>query len=142
MRWLKASSYTVKYLRISSYIRKPFLIYDFELIPFEFPYIWGKFRCQCRVSFTPHIILPQQSSLCNVNNWNWGFIFSKHSDFLAFDRFKLHFLAFFNKEFVWEHYSMEQEKNNFCNSSKLWNRSYKCTYWSTVASVTVLRCSN
>ncbi len=27
--WLKASSYIVKYLRISSYIRKPILIYEF-----------------------------------------------------------------------------------------------------------------
>ncbi len=27
--WLRASSYMIKYLRISSYIRKPFLIFDF-----------------------------------------------------------------------------------------------------------------
>ncbi len=32
--WLTASSYIVKYLRISSYIRKPFLIYDFATAPF------------------------------------------------------------------------------------------------------------
>ncbi len=31
--WLTASSYMGKYLRISSYIRKPFLIYDFETAP-------------------------------------------------------------------------------------------------------------
>ncbi len=31
--WLTASSYIGKYLRISSYIRKPFLIYDFETAP-------------------------------------------------------------------------------------------------------------
>ncbi len=31
--WLTASSYIVKYLRISSYIRKPFLIYDFAPDP-------------------------------------------------------------------------------------------------------------
>ncbi len=31
--WLTASSYMVKYLRISSYIRKPFLIYDFAPDP-------------------------------------------------------------------------------------------------------------
>ncbi len=38
--WLTASSYMVKHLRISSYIRKPFLIYDFAPDPtFEFPYI-------------------------------------------------------------------------------------------------------
>jgi hypothetical protein len=29
-----ASSYMIKYLRISSYIRKPFLIYDFATAPF------------------------------------------------------------------------------------------------------------
>jgi hypothetical protein len=28
------SSYMAKYLRISSYIRKPFLIYDFATVPF------------------------------------------------------------------------------------------------------------
>jgi hypothetical protein len=32
--WLTASSYMVIYLRISSYIRKPFLIYDFATAPF------------------------------------------------------------------------------------------------------------
>ncbi len=32
--WLTASSYMGKYLRISSYIRKPFLIYDFATAPF------------------------------------------------------------------------------------------------------------
>ena len=31
--WLTASSYMVKYLRISSYIRRPFLIYDFATSP-------------------------------------------------------------------------------------------------------------
>ncbi len=31
------------YLRISSYIRKLFLIFDFAPIPSELPYIWGKF---------------------------------------------------------------------------------------------------
>ncbi len=31
--WLTASSYKWKYLRISSYIRKPFLIYDFATAP-------------------------------------------------------------------------------------------------------------
>ncbi len=39
--WLTASSYMVKYLRISSYIRNPYLTY--MTIPSEFPYIWGKF---------------------------------------------------------------------------------------------------
>jgi len=32
--WLTASSYMDKYLRISSFIRKPFLIYDFATVPF------------------------------------------------------------------------------------------------------------
>ncbi len=36
--WLTASSYMVKYLSISSYIRKPFLIYDFAPDP-----IWTSF---------------------------------------------------------------------------------------------------
>jgi hypothetical protein len=31
--WLTASSFMGKYLRISSYIRKPFLIYDFATAP-------------------------------------------------------------------------------------------------------------
>ncbi len=41
----------IKFLRISSYIRKPFVIYDFALLHSEFPYIWGKFYFiiyQCR----------------------------------------------------------------------------------------------
>ncbi len=32
-----------KYLRIFSYIGKPFLIYDFATAPSEFPNTWGKF---------------------------------------------------------------------------------------------------
>ncbi len=32
-KWLTTSSYMGKYLRISSYIRKPFLIYDFATAP-------------------------------------------------------------------------------------------------------------
>ncbi len=32
--WLTASLYMGEYLRISSYIRKPFLIYDFATAPF------------------------------------------------------------------------------------------------------------
>ncbi len=41
--WLTASLYMGKYLRISSYSRKPFLIYDFATAPLWIPYIWGKF---------------------------------------------------------------------------------------------------
>ncbi len=32
-----------KYLRISSYMRKPFLEYNFATDPYEFLYMWGKF---------------------------------------------------------------------------------------------------
>ncbi len=32
--WLTAFSYMTKYLRISSYISKPFLVYDFATAPF------------------------------------------------------------------------------------------------------------
>jgi hypothetical protein len=32
--WLTGSSYMTEYLRISSYIRKPFLLYDFATAPF------------------------------------------------------------------------------------------------------------
>jgi hypothetical protein len=49
--WLTASSYKVKYLRISSYIRKPFLIYiSLQLLHSEFPYIWGKFHFRFFIS--------------------------------------------------------------------------------------------
>ncbi len=43
--WLTASPYIVKYLRISSYIRKPFLIYDFATDPIWISIYcrWGKF---------------------------------------------------------------------------------------------------
>ena len=40
---LTASSYMGKYLLISSYIRKPFLIYDFQPLHSEIPCIEGKF---------------------------------------------------------------------------------------------------
>ncbi len=42
--WLTASSIMTKYLRTSSYIRKPFLIYDFAPDPFWISLycMWGK----------------------------------------------------------------------------------------------------
>jgi hypothetical protein len=41
--WLTASSYIGKYLRISSYIRKSFLIYDFATAPLWISlYMWSK----------------------------------------------------------------------------------------------------
>ncbi len=43
-KWLTASSYMGKYLRIFSYVWKPFLIYDFATAPLWISlYIWGKF---------------------------------------------------------------------------------------------------
>ncbi len=50
--WLMASLYMVKYLRIFSYIRKPFLV-TLQLLHSEFPYQWGKFDILfylCKVS--------------------------------------------------------------------------------------------
>ncbi len=50
--WLTASSYMVKYLRISSYIRKPFLIYDFATAPLWISLYMRKFDFlfyQCRL---------------------------------------------------------------------------------------------
>ncbi len=47
--------YMVKYLRISSYIRRTFLIYDFATVPSEFPHIRRKFRFlfyQCSKTFS------------------------------------------------------------------------------------------
>ncbi len=43
--WLTASLYMVKYLRISSHIMKPFLIYDYATAPLWISLycIWGKF---------------------------------------------------------------------------------------------------
>ncbi len=42
--WLTASSYIVKYLRISSYIRKPFLIYDFAPDPIWISLYMGEYN--------------------------------------------------------------------------------------------------
>jgi hypothetical protein len=41
--WLTASSYMTKYLRISSYIRNPFLIFDFAPDPFWISWYMRKF---------------------------------------------------------------------------------------------------
>ncbi len=49
--WLTASPYMGKYFRISSYIRKPFFIYDLASAPLGISPIWGKFDFlfyQCR----------------------------------------------------------------------------------------------
>jgi hypothetical protein len=62
--WLTASSYMRKNLRISSYIRKPFLIHEFATAPLRIPYIWGKFDFlfyQCKNSDS----LIERSHLCS-----------------------------------------------------------------------------
>ncbi len=51
--WLTASSYKIKHLRISSWKPYPMTL---QLLPSEFPYIWGKFCflfisvCTCRMA--------------------------------------------------------------------------------------------
>ena len=65
--WLTASSYKRKYLRISSYIRKPFLIYTLQLLHSEFPHIWGKFHFlfyQCRER--DYWVLRHNGGFCNI----------------------------------------------------------------------------
>ncbi len=50
--WLTASSHMVKYLRISSYIRKPLLIYDFATDPIWISlYVRRFFFYQCVLEF-------------------------------------------------------------------------------------------
>ncbi len=60
--WLTASSYMVKYLRISSYIRKPFLLFDFATAPiwislyrrkilFAFLSVWVQIHSFCDIIF-------------------------------------------------------------------------------------------
>ncbi len=52
-----------KYLRIFSYIRKPFLIYGLQLLHSEFPYIWGKFYFLFyQFSFVGHFVPSKDSS--------------------------------------------------------------------------------
>ncbi len=61
--WLTASSNMGKYLRISSYIRKAFLIYDFVTAPLWISYIWGKFDFlfyQCTSSRQSHKQTPSE----------------------------------------------------------------------------------
>ncbi len=84
--WLTASSYMVKYLRISSYIRKPFFMYDLATAPFWISLymrkIWFSFlsvRCIC----THWIALAQKSASNRLSQftgfylrdtWKWCFI--------------------------------------------------------------------
>ncbi len=56
--WLTRPPHIWETLRISSYIRKPFLIYDFAIAPLWLPYIWGKFYFlfyQCSVNDTSFV---------------------------------------------------------------------------------------
>jgi hypothetical protein len=56
--WLTASSYMGKYLCISSYIRKPVLIYDFATAPLWISYMWGKFYFLLSVRDAVQNMLP------------------------------------------------------------------------------------
>ncbi len=85
--WLTASSYMVKYLRISSYIRKPFIIYSMtlQLLHFEFPYIRGKFDF-----FYISVQLPLTPPLGPSNNWFYN-VLREYVCFCALSRdFQVH----------------------------------------------------
>ncbi len=68
--WLSASSYMGKYLRISSYIRKPFLMYDFATAPFIISLymrkIWFSF-----LSVYEWLPVKEQSRELRLRRW-WG----------------------------------------------------------------------
>ncbi len=59
--WLTAFSYMVKYLRISSYIRKPFLVYNFATAP-----RW--ISCYMRKTLYSSLSLRHLSVNCNFAN--------------------------------------------------------------------------
>jgi|LakMenEpi03Aug12_release.lakeMendotaPanAssembly.Ray.scaffolds.fasta_scaffold216850_1 hypothetical protein len=70
--WLTAFSSMTIYLLISSYIRKPFLIYDFATSPSDFPYLWGKFSFlfyQCAFILSSASILKSYNSLFERSGW-------------------------------------------------------------------------
>ncbi len=75
-KWLTASSYMVIYLHISSYIRKPFLLYDFATDPIWISLHMGKilysffsvcsgflsvYKCQSWISPLVHSCVPIRS---------------------------------------------------------------------------------
>ncbi len=63
--WPTASSYTGKYLRISSYIRKPFLIYDFATAP-----LWiSLYMRKILLNFLSVYTHPRPT---HVTRWGWG----------------------------------------------------------------------
>ncbi len=71
--WLMASSYMVKYFCLSSYIRKPFLIYDFAPDPIWISLycIWGKFYFLfIRVDLIGRMWV--QTSSRPPRTWWWG----------------------------------------------------------------------
>ncbi len=84
--WLTASSYMVKYLRISPYIRKPFLIYDFATAPFWIPHIRGKFNFlfyQCvGAGSLPHAALLTASVLALLSHTHGLFLVHPECIFL------------------------------------------------------------
>ncbi len=65
----------VKYLRISSYIRKPFLIYDFATAPilvslniFEEDFVFFLINVHCEKNRKINLSFRVQCSICTVNN--------------------------------------------------------------------------
>ena len=72
--WLTASSYMGTYLRISSYIRNPSLIYDFATAPFwislNIRKIWFSFLSVCTVLWIKgSLCLIYQGSFLNWRHW-------------------------------------------------------------------------
>ncbi len=83
--WLMASSYIGKYFRISSYIRKPFLIYDFATAPLWISLYMRKilfsfYQCiflgSVRIFSCSRIGRPWEyinsSETHECENWDWG----------------------------------------------------------------------
>jgi hypothetical protein len=84
--WLTASSYMVKYLRISSYIRTPFLVYDFATAPlwisFYMRKIWFSFLSvhgcmfgeygRRDVKTKPNPFIATRIKVCNVPDGKWN----------------------------------------------------------------------
>ncbi len=65
--WLMASSYMGKYLRIFSYIRKPFLLYDFATAPLWISLymrkFWFSFSLYCNSAEVFHIYVVEDMGL-------------------------------------------------------------------------------
>jgi hypothetical protein len=76
--WLTASSYMGKYLRISSYIRKPFLIYDFATAPLWISFYMRKIRFSFLSVHTCTILDSWE-----FQKMNFGKVISPHANFVS-----------------------------------------------------------